>query len=221
MHRRLPRRFRARGAPWPQPSGSPPACRSRSAPPGTGRGSTSRSSRPTPRRIELCLFDADGPPRDRPHRAAGVHPRGLARLLPRPAPRPALRAARARALRAGGRAPLQPATSCCSTPTPGRSKGELRWHDSLYGYRIGHPRGDLSFDRRDSARAMPKCRIIDPSHTWGTDRRAAARLGRDGDLRGARQGHDPQPSRAAAAASPAPSRGWARRRWSSIWRASG
>ena len=45
--------------------------------------------------------------------------------------------------------------------------GELRWHDSLYGYRIGSRRADLSFDRRDSARAMPKCRIIDTAHTWG------------------------------------------------------
>ncbi len=44
--------------------------------------------------------------------------------------------------------------------------GKLRWHDSLHGYRIGHPKADLSFDRRDSARAMPKCRIIDPAHTW-------------------------------------------------------
>jgi glycogen operon protein len=49
--------------------------------------------------------------------------------------------------------------------------GEIRWHDSLYGYRIGSQRADLSFDRRDSARAMPKCRIIDPAHTWGPDRR--------------------------------------------------
>ena len=47
--------------------------------------------------------------------------------------------------------------------------GELRWHDSLYGYRIGGARADLSFDRRDSARAMPKCRIIDTAHTWGID----------------------------------------------------
>jgi isoamylase len=45
--------------------------------------------------------------------------------------------------------------------------GELRWHDSLFGYRIGHAIEDLSFDRRDSARSMPKCRVIDPAFTWG------------------------------------------------------
>ena len=47
--------------------------------------------------------------------------------------------------------------------------GELRWHDSLYGYRIGSSKADLAFDRRDSARAMPKCRIVDTAHTWGAD----------------------------------------------------
>ena len=77
--------------------------------------------------------------------------------------------------------PRRPATastpnSCCSTPTPGRSPADQSWHNSLYGYRIGSPRLDLAFDRRDSARAMPKCKVIDPAHTWGTraDPRAAA-----------------------------------------------
>ena len=40
--------------------------------------------------------------------------------------------------------------------------GELRWHDSLYGYRIGSPRGDLSFDRRDSASHMVKAMVVTP-----------------------------------------------------------
>ena len=30
--------------------------------------------------------------------------------------------------------------------------GALRWSDALFGYTVGHKRGDLSFDRRDSAR---------------------------------------------------------------------
>ena len=34
--------------------------------------------------------------------------------------------------------------------------GELRWSDVLFGYRVAGGRGDLSFDRRDSAPAMPK-----------------------------------------------------------------
>ncbi|SMH45541.1 glycogen debranching protein GlgX [Azospirillum agricola] len=48
--------------------------------------------------------------------------------------------------------------------------GPLRWSDAHFGYRVGSPRGDLSFDRRDSAPGMPKCVVIDPAFTWGADR---------------------------------------------------
>jgi len=48
--------------------------------------------------------------------------------------------------------------------------GDLKWSDAAFGYTVGHKRGDLSFDRRDSAGAMPKCKIIDPAFTWGEDR---------------------------------------------------
>jgi glycogen operon protein len=37
----------------------------------------------------------------------------------------------------------------------------VRWHDALFGYRMGAPRGDLTPDRRDSARMMPKC-VVEP-----------------------------------------------------------
>ena len=49
--------------------------------------------------------------------------------------------------------------------------GQVRWSDALFGYTIGSKREDLSFDRRDSARGMPKCKVIDPAFTWGEDRR--------------------------------------------------
>jgi glycogen operon protein len=49
--------------------------------------------------------------------------------------------------------------------------GGIRWSDALFGYTIGHRREDLSFDRRDSAGGMPRCKIIDPAFTWGEDRR--------------------------------------------------
>jgi len=38
--------------------------------------------------------------------------------------------------------------------------GRLRWSDAHFGYRIGSPRGDLSFDTRDDARVTPKCRVV-------------------------------------------------------------
>jgi isoamylase len=49
--------------------------------------------------------------------------------------------------------------------------GDLRWHDSLFGYRVGSQRADLSLDRRDSAFVLPKSVVIDPAVTWGDDRR--------------------------------------------------
>jgi glycogen operon protein len=49
--------------------------------------------------------------------------------------------------------------------------GALRWSDAHFGYTIGHRRADLSFDRRDSASGMPKCKVIDSAFTWGEDRR--------------------------------------------------
>ncbi|MFD2738017.1 glycogen debranching protein GlgX [Sulfitobacter aestuarii] len=52
-----------------------------------------------------------------------------------------------------------------------RHHGDLRWHDALHGYRIGHDKADMSFDRRDSAFVMPKCVVVDTTHTWGGDRR--------------------------------------------------
>jgi glycogen operon protein len=36
--------------------------------------------------------------------------------------------------------------------------GELSWHPEVFGYTIGAADADLSFDERDSAPFMPKCR---------------------------------------------------------------
>ena len=47
--------------------------------------------------------------------------------------------------------------------------GRLRWSDALMGYKVGSPRGDLSFDTRDSAFAMPKSVVVDPAFQWGDD----------------------------------------------------
>ena len=120
-------------------------------------------------RIELCLFDADGK-------------REAARIaLPEFTHEvwhgyfPDLRPGQLYGLRAHG--PYEPTAGhrfnpnkLLLDPYARAYAGEVRWHDSLYGYRIGHRAEDLSFDRRDSARAMPKCRVIDPAHTWGSER---------------------------------------------------
>jgi glycogen operon protein len=46
----------------------------------------------------------------------------------------------------------------------------VHWDDSDFGYRIGDPEADLSFDTRDSAAYAPLASVIDPAFTWGDDR---------------------------------------------------
>lgn len=48
--------------------------------------------------------------------------------------------------------------------------GDIKWHDALHGYRVGSPKGDLSFDRRDSAPYMPKAVITHDRFDWEGDR---------------------------------------------------
>ena len=51
--------------------------------------------------------------------------------------------------------------------------GRLSWRPEIFGYTIGAADDDLSFDERDSAPFVPKCRVIDPAFTWTRDRRPA------------------------------------------------
>jgi len=48
--------------------------------------------------------------------------------------------------------------------------GTLRWSDAHFGYTVGHPEEDLSFDERDSAAGMPRCQVIDGAFRWENDR---------------------------------------------------
>jgi glycogen operon protein len=47
---------------------------------------------------------------------------------------------------------------------------DVRWHDSMFGYRIGDDEKDLSFDPRDNAAHAPLASIVDTAFTWGDDR---------------------------------------------------
>lgn len=49
--------------------------------------------------------------------------------------------------------------------------GQLSWGPELFGYQLDHPEKDRSYDERDSAPRMPKCRVIDPAFTWGPFRK--------------------------------------------------
>ena len=47
--------------------------------------------------------------------------------------------------------------------------GNLDWNPAVFGYKL-ETGDDLTFDDRDSAAFMPRCRVIDPAFTWGEDR---------------------------------------------------
>ncbi|MSR56814.1 MAG: glycogen debranching enzyme GlgX [Planctomycetaceae bacterium] len=47
----------------------------------------------------------------------------------------------------------------------------LKWNDSLYGYKMGDARADLSFDTRDSVQSAPLGLVVDTAFTWGSDQR--------------------------------------------------
>ncbi|HWL07444.1 MAG TPA: glycogen debranching protein GlgX [Planctomicrobium sp.] len=46
---------------------------------------------------------------------------------------------------------------------------DLTWDDSLFGYQIGHPKTDLSFNKQDNTEFAPLGLVIDPAFTWGDD----------------------------------------------------
>src|SRR6195256_3376284 len=52
-------------------------------------------------------------------------------------------------------------------PYARRLAGRLVWSDAHFGYRTGSAREDLSFDRRDKARGMPKAVVVDETFNWG------------------------------------------------------
>jgi isoamylase len=119
-------------------------------------------------RVDLCLFDAQGRHESRlsmPDCVDGVWHGYLEGAAP--------------GLRYGYRAdgPYRPEHGqrfnphkLLLDPYARQLAGTLRWHDALYGYRIGARRADLSFDRRDSAPYMPKGLVTAPDgFDWGND----------------------------------------------------
>jgi glycogen operon protein len=120
-------------------------------------------------RVELCLFDARGRERQRvalPERTDQVWHGYL------PQARPGL----AYGYRVHG--PYRPQDGLrfnphklLADPYAKDFASTLRWHDALYGYTVGSKRADLSYDRRDSAAYMPKCRVLESAFSWGDDRR--------------------------------------------------
>ena len=155
------------------------------------RRAVPRSTTTAPRRASSC-------PRSTPTSGTAT--------CPAMQPGPALRLPRARAVRARPRGTAATRTSCCSTPTPRRSSGEIDW-------RPGAVRATTSATRtsRNDARQPRRTRCSASSSTrtstGATTGRRATPYHETRHLRGPRQGpHEDAPRRprgASAARTPA------------------
>ncbi len=116
-------------------------------------------------KVELCLFDDDGKNEleriELPEYADEIWHGYL----------PNMRAGQVYGYRVHG--PYEPAAGhrfnpnkLLIDPYAKQLVGELIWDEALFGYTIGHPDGDLSFDERDSAPFVPKAKVVDPSFEW-------------------------------------------------------
>ncbi|HXV28175.1 MAG TPA: glycogen debranching protein GlgX, partial [bacterium] len=45
----------------------------------------------------------------------------------------------------------------------------VEWSDEMFGYKIGDPKKDLSFDKRDNAANAPLAAVVDSNFDWGDD----------------------------------------------------
>ena len=141
------------------------------APPGTGRASISHLFRKTPPRSSFACSTRRMPTQE----AAADR---ASRNTPTRSGMPTCRTfcpASSTATACTGRIEPQRGTGStptrwCSIPMPSRSAATLRWADELFGYKLGDPEADLSFDERDSAPFAPLAAVIDPAFTWGDDR---------------------------------------------------
>jgi len=120
-------------------------------------------------RVELCLFSPDGrrelcriPLRDRDGDIWHIHIGGLT-----PGTLYGYRVQGPYAPEGGHRFN---ANKLLLDPYARQLSGRLKWSDAMMGYKVGSPRADLSFDARDSAFAVPKSVVVDPSFNWGPDR---------------------------------------------------
>jgi glycogen operon protein len=56
-------------------------------------------------------------------------------------------------------------------PYSKRLSGHFSWTDAHFSYRTGAKQADLSYDRRDNARAMLKSVVVETAHSWSHQKR--------------------------------------------------
>jgi len=123
--------------------------------------------------VELCLFD--GPTEARESKRIRVHERtnGIWHIY-----LPDLRPGQLYGYRVhGAYEPLKGlrfnANKLLLDPYARAIGRDVTWRDELFGYMVGHPEGDLSFDERDSAPFAPLGMVVDNTFDWSDEKRPA------------------------------------------------
>jgi glycogen operon protein len=136
-----------------------------------GRGTNFALFSANAEKVELCLFDRHGRRETRrvalPERTEDVWHGYLADVTPGQ-----LYGYRVHGPYAPERGLRFNASKLLLDPYAKALAGRLVWSDAHYAYRLGHARADLSFDRRDNARGMPKAIVTDDSAPPREDRGA-------------------------------------------------
>ena len=152
------------------------------------RGETSPSSRNTPRRSNCACSTRPTRRRNRSASPARADRPGLARLPARTSGPGQLYGYRVHG-------PYEPAHGHRFNPNKvlldpyAKAIGrDVRWDDALFGYKLGDPEADLSFDDRDSAAVRAAGRRWSTRPSPGATTAAPHALAQDAHLRGARQG---------------------------------
>ncbi len=175
-------------------------------------------------KVELCLFDSPDAKRSPPASRCPSRPTWSGTATCRTCCPASSTATASTGRTSRPTATASTRTRSCSIPTPRRSAGEPQWADAMFGYTIGDPDGDLSFDDARQRRLRAAGRGDRPGLHLGRRPAAAHALAQDGDLRAARQGlHAAAPRRARDAprhlrrpgvggGHPPPAAAWASRR---------
>ncbi|MBE0479797.1 MAG: glycogen debranching protein GlgX [Dehalococcoidia bacterium] len=48
--------------------------------------------------------------------------------------------------------------------------GQVDWNGPVFGYQLGHPDADLTFNEEDDALSIPRCVVVNPYFDWEQDR---------------------------------------------------
>ena len=144
--------------------------RFRWARPGTGSASISRCFPPMPPRSSFACSTTAARPSWSGSNSPNIPTKSGTAIFRRRGPAPST------AIVSMGRTSLTPDTASIRNkllidPYARQLVGQLRWGPELFAYKLDHADKDRSFDARDSAPLMQKCRVIDPAFTWGTSRK--------------------------------------------------